>query len=75
MSKKKHIMCQTTHVILLIIVFNSQGKVLVHPIPPYALAWPSNHIAVAGCDKKIVFYSPGKPINYFTVLEKGSVIL
>jgi hypothetical protein len=34
--------------------------VLVHPVPPYALAWPSNHISVAGCDKKIVFYTPGK---------------
>jgi intraflagellar transport protein 172 len=35
-----------------------QGKVVVHSIPPYALAWPSSHIAVAGSDKKIVFYTP-----------------
>lgn len=35
-----------------------QGKVVVHSIPPYALAWPSNHIAVAGSDKKVVFYTP-----------------
>ena len=35
-----------------------QGKVLVHPVPPYALCWASNHIAVAGCDKKVVFYTP-----------------
>ena len=35
-----------------------QGKVVVHSIPPYALSWPSSHIAVAGADKKIVFYTP-----------------
>ena len=35
-----------------------QGKVVVHGVPPYALAWPSNHIAVAGCDKKLVIYTP-----------------
>lgn len=34
-----------------------QGKVFVHSVPPYALAWTANHIAVAGCDKKLVFYS------------------
>ena len=28
-----------------------QGKVVVHGVPPYALAWTSSHIAVAGCDK------------------------
>ena len=31
---------------------------VVHSIPPYALSWPSSHIAVAGADKKIVFYTP-----------------
>ncbi|XP_062858050.1 intraflagellar transport protein 172 homolog isoform X2 [Trichomycterus rosablanca] len=35
---------------------NSQGKLLIHPCPPYALAWGSHSIAVAGCDKKIVVY-------------------
>ena len=34
-----------------------QGKVLQHPVPPYALCWTSNHIVAAGCDKKIVVYS------------------
>lgn len=34
----------------------SQGKLLTHPCPPYALAWGSNSIIVAGCDKKIVAY-------------------
>lgn len=29
---------------------------LTHPCPPYALAWGSNSIIVAGCDKKIVAY-------------------
>lgn len=30
---------------------------LVHPVPPYALTWTSNHIVAAGCDKKVVFYT------------------
>ncbi|KAJ8009128.1 hypothetical protein DPEC_G00085660 [Dallia pectoralis] len=34
----------------------SQGKLLTHPCPPYALAWTSNSVIVAGCDKKIVAY-------------------
>lgn len=29
---------------------------VVHPCPPYALAWASNSIVAAGCDKKIVAY-------------------
>uniref|UniRef100_A0A3P8UXR3 Intraflagellar transport protein 172 homolog n=1 Tax=Cynoglossus semilaevis TaxID=244447 RepID=A0A3P8UXR3_CYNSE len=35
----------------------SQGKLLVHPCPPYALAWGANSIMVGGCDKKVVVYS------------------
>ncbi|XP_058274743.1 intraflagellar transport protein 172 homolog [Hemibagrus wyckioides] len=35
---------------------DSQGKLLTHPCAPYALAWGSNSIVVAGCDKKIVAY-------------------
>ena len=35
----------------------SQGKVVVHSIPPYAMAWTNQHIAVAGPDKKVVFYT------------------
>nr|XP_015199735.1 PREDICTED: intraflagellar transport protein 172 homolog [Lepisosteus oculatus] len=34
----------------------SQGKLLTHSCPPYALAWGANSILVAGCDKKIVAY-------------------
>ncbi|OXU27721.1 hypothetical protein TSAR_004638 [Trichomalopsis sarcophagae] len=38
------------------------GRVLTHPVPVYALAWPQSHIVAGGCDKKLVFYdSRGKP--------------
>ncbi|XP_033977130.1 intraflagellar transport protein 172 homolog [Trematomus bernacchii] len=35
---------------------DSQGKLLVHPCPPYALAWAANSIMVGGCDKRVVAY-------------------
>ncbi|XP_059212612.1 intraflagellar transport protein 172 homolog [Centropristis striata] len=35
---------------------DSQGKLLTHPCPPYALAWGANSIMVGGCDKKVVAY-------------------
>lgn len=34
----------------------TQGKLLTHPCPPYALAWAANGIMVGGCDKKVVAY-------------------
>ncbi|XP_076872854.1 intraflagellar transport protein 172 homolog [Brachyhypopomus gauderio] len=34
----------------------SQVKLLTHPCPPYALAWGTNSIIAAGCDKKVVAY-------------------
>ncbi|KAK9531238.1 hypothetical protein VZT92_010676 [Zoarces viviparus] len=34
----------------------SQGKLLMHRCPPYALAWAANSIMVGGCDKKVVAY-------------------
>ncbi|XP_041486898.1 intraflagellar transport protein 172 homolog [Microtus oregoni] len=34
----------------------SQGKVVNHPCPPYALAWATNSIVAAGCDRRIVAY-------------------
>ena len=34
-----------------------QGKVCMHACPPYALAWATNSIVVAGCDKRIVAYT------------------
>ncbi|XP_043931402.1 intraflagellar transport protein 172 homolog isoform X2 [Protopterus annectens] len=35
---------------------DSQGKLVTHSCPPYALAWASSSIVAAGCDKKIVAY-------------------
>ncbi|XP_003971457.2 intraflagellar transport protein 172 homolog [Takifugu rubripes] len=35
----------------------SQGELLKHPCPPYALAWGTNSIMVGGCNKKVVAYS------------------
>ncbi|KAH0510273.1 Late secretory pathway protein AVL9-like protein [Microtus ochrogaster] len=32
----------------------SQGKLVNHPCPPYALAWATNSIVAAGCDRRIV---------------------
>lgn len=36
---------------------DTQGKLLTHPCPPYALSWTDQSIAVAGCDKRVVFYA------------------
>lgn len=42
------------------------GRVLVHGVPAYALAWPASHILAGGCDKRIVFYdSKGKSVRNF----------
>ncbi|KAK2889898.1 intraflagellar transport protein 172 homolog isoform X2 [Channa argus] len=35
----------------------TQGKLLMHPCPPCAMAWGTNSIVVGGCDKKVVAYS------------------
>ena len=35
---------------------DSQGKICIHNCPPYALAWASNSVIAAGCDKKIMVY-------------------
>ncbi|XP_055088350.1 intraflagellar transport protein 172 homolog [Periophthalmus magnuspinnatus] len=34
-----------------------QGKLLVHPCPPYALAWGLNSFLIGGYDQRIVAYS------------------
>uniref|UniRef100_A0A2K5EYN7 Intraflagellar transport protein 172 homolog n=1 Tax=Aotus nancymaae TaxID=37293 RepID=A0A2K5EYN7_AOTNA len=34
----------------------SQGKLVNHPCPPYALAWATNSIMAAGCDRRIIAY-------------------
>ncbi|XP_064219829.1 uncharacterized protein LOC135269632 [Aotus nancymaae] len=33
-----------------------QGKLINHPCPPYALAWATNSIMAAGCDRRIIAY-------------------
>lgn len=33
------------------------GRVIQHPVPPFALAWPQGGFCVGGCDQRIVFYS------------------
>ncbi|XP_025413024.1 intraflagellar transport protein 172 homolog isoform X3 [Sipha flava] len=33
-----------------------QGRVAVHPVPPYALSWASGYIIAAGCDFSVQFY-------------------
>lgn len=40
-----------------------QGKIISHPVPPYAVAWTNNNIIIAGCDKRIVMYNKGGKIN------------
>ncbi|XP_030200601.1 intraflagellar transport protein 172 homolog [Gadus morhua] len=46
---------------------HSQGKLFVHPVPPYALAWGANSIMVGGCDRKIVAY--GKEGNVLQTFD------
>nr|CAB3255301.1 intraflagellar transport protein 172 homolog [Phallusia mammillata] len=44
----------------------SQGKILTHSCPPYALAWAASSIVVAGCDRRVVVYNrEGRPIQNF----------
>ncbi|XP_071532014.1 intraflagellar transport protein 172 homolog [Panulirus ornatus] len=40
-----------------------QGKIISHPVPPYAMAWTNNNIIVAGCDKRIVMYTKNGKIH------------
>ena len=49
-----------------IVVLSLQGKICVHSCPPYALAWASNAIVAAGCDKRIVaFGRDGRVMQHF----------
>ncbi|XP_071580277.1 intraflagellar transport protein 172 homolog isoform X2 [Temnothorax nylanderi] len=42
------------------------GRVCVHGVPAYALAWPQSHILAAGCDKRLTMYDPyGKLVKTF----------
>lgn len=48
----------------------TQGRVALHSVPPYALAWPHGHIFVAGCDKKVAVYnSQGKLVKNFDYVK------
>ena len=36
---------------------NFQGRIAQHPVPPFALAWPTTgHVIIGGCDKRILVY-------------------
>lgn len=44
----------------------AQGRIALHPVPPYALTWPQGHIFVAGCDKRVsVYNNHGKLVKNF----------
>lgn len=32
------------------------GRVVQHPVPPFALAWPQGGFCAGGCDQRIIFY-------------------
>ncbi|KAH8278227.1 hypothetical protein KR044_002922 [Drosophila immigrans] len=32
------------------------GRIVQHPVPPFALAWPQGGFCAAGCDQRIIFY-------------------
>lgn len=43
-----------------------QGKVVTHPVPPFALTWARNSIFASGCDRRTVIYSrEGKVRQHF----------
>jgi len=44
----------------------AQGRAALHPVPPFALAWPQGHIFAAGCDKRVCVYNnTGKTVKTF----------
>ncbi|KAJ8934987.1 hypothetical protein NQ314_013074 [Rhamnusium bicolor] len=44
----------------------AQGRVALHSVPPFALAWPQGHLFVAGCDKRVsVYNNQGKLVKNF----------
>lgn len=42
--------------VLINVKFVLQGRIVVHPVPPYALCWASGYIIAAGCDYTVQFY-------------------
>ncbi|KAJ8919865.1 hypothetical protein NQ315_006394 [Exocentrus adspersus] len=48
----------------------AQGRIALHSVPPYALAWPQGHIFVAGCDKRVsVYNNHGKLVKNFDYIK------
>ncbi|XP_018787824.1 PREDICTED: intraflagellar transport protein 172 homolog [Bactrocera latifrons] len=44
----------------------SSGRLVQHPVPPFALAWPQGGFCAGGCDQKIIFYDTvGRPVRSF----------
>ncbi|CAH0547356.1 unnamed protein product [Brassicogethes aeneus] len=35
----------------------AQGRIILHSVPPYALAWPQGYVFVGGCDKRVSVYN------------------
>uniref|UniRef100_A0A1B6D0F4 Intraflagellar transport protein 172 homolog n=1 Tax=Clastoptera arizonana TaxID=38151 RepID=A0A1B6D0F4_9HEMI len=35
---------------------DQQGRVVNHPVPPFGLAWTTEHILAAGCDRRVTLY-------------------
>ena len=43
-----------------------QGKIISHPVPPYAMVWTANSILIGGVDKRVVVYNKtGKLMQTF----------
>lgn len=40
------------------------GRILYHPVPPFALAWNHDGFCIGGCDQRIVFYDKTVGIWY-----------
>ncbi|XP_066969064.1 intraflagellar transport protein 172 homolog [Macrobrachium rosenbergii] len=50
-----------------------QGKIISHPVPPYALSWTNSNIVIAGCDKRVVMYAKtGKMQQQFDYSREAS---
>lgn len=44
----------------------AQGRVAVHPVAPYALAWPQGQVLAAGCDRRVLVYgATGKIVKHY----------
>ncbi|XP_037908543.1 intraflagellar transport protein 172 homolog isoform X1 [Hermetia illucens] len=51
----------------------ASGRLLQHPVPPFALAWPQGGVAVAGCDRKVTFYDlQGRQVRNFDYSRNDS---